>query len=251
MSDLGTPTNNGTASPASAVITTMSPLTLCVVPFRLTNGNLQVGIIHRLHEIWLPSGELAPEESLDNGARRIICGDDEGHIPAHGHDHYFEQLYTFGLDTHPLRQIVISYIALFRNADPATDEAEGDAVDWRPVRDVRLDRPIDRLVLDYAITRLRAKLGYTNIAFHLMPQTFTMTELQQAYECVLEHPVDKRNFRRRMTATGILEDTGEKRRDGSHRPAALYRFAARHDQAAYLTPPWATERLGSAAGGGD
>jgi hypothetical protein len=48
-----------------------------------------------------------------------------------------------------------------------------------------------------------------------------------------------------MTGTGILDDTGQKRRDGSHRPAALYQFASRDDQAAWLTPPWALERLGT------
>jgi hypothetical protein len=101
---------------------------------------------------------------------------------------------------------------------------------------------MDRRVLDYALMRLRAKLGYTNIAFHLLPPTFTLSELQLAYEAVLGHPVDKRNFRRRMIASGILDQLDEKRRDGSHRPAALYRFASRDDREAYLTPPWALER---------
>jgi hypothetical protein len=49
--------------------------------------------------------------------------------------------------------------------------------------------------------------------------------------------MDKRNFRRRMIASGILIDTGEQRREGSHRPAALYRFREQGDQASYLTPP--------------
>jgi 8-oxo-dGTP diphosphatase len=97
----------------------------------------------------------------------------------------------------------------------------------------------DRMVVDYAVVRLRAKLGYTTIAFHLLPETFTLTELQSAYETILDRPLDKRNFRRRMIASGMLEATDAKRRDGSHRPAALYRFRAEHDHAAYLTPPWA------------
>ncbi|MER3486816.1 MAG: NUDIX hydrolase, partial [Chloroflexota bacterium] len=87
----------------------------------------------------------------------------------------------------------------------------------------------DRKVIDYALMRLRAKIGYTNIAFHLLKDTFTLTELQKAYETILGRRLDKRNFRRRVIASGILEATPNKRRDGSHRPAALYRFRAEHD----------------------
>jgi 8-oxo-dGTP diphosphatase len=94
----------------------------------------------------------------------------------------------------------------------------------------------DQAVLDYALMRLRAKLGYTNIAFHLVPEKFTLPELQRAYESILLHPVDKRNFRRRILASGILTQTDEKRRDGSHRPAALYRFSSQEDHTSYLTP---------------
>src|SRR5690606_37800830 len=101
---------------------------------------------------------------------------------------------------------------------------------------------MERMVLDYALIRLRAKLGYTIIAFHLVPETFTLSELQQTYESILGHQVDKRNFRRRMIASGILLATQEKRREGSHRPAALYRFASPDDQSTYLTPPWATRQ---------
>jgi 8-oxo-dGTP diphosphatase len=96
----------------------------------------------------------------------------------------------------------------------------------------------DHQVLDYAVMRLRAKLGYTTIAFHLLPTTFTLTELQVAYETILGRRLDKRNFRRRMIASGILAATNDKRRDGSHRPAALYQFHAEQDATAYLTPPW-------------
>lgn len=237
MSDLGTPIDIPTI-PASGVDLSISPLALCVVPFRLTAGRLEVGTEQRGDLVLLPSGDPALEESLDDAARQIIC-DAPQHCPL-----YIEQLYTFSLNADSFRQIVISYVAIFRESVEMNASSRA-RLDWSSVRSVRLDRPLDRAVLGYAITRLRAKLGYTNIAFHLMPQSFTLTELQHAYECVLEHPVDKRNFRRRMTATGILDDTGEKRREGSHRPAALYRFASRDDQAAYLTPPWALERLDS------
>ena len=59
-----------------------------------------------------------------------------------------------------------------------------------------------------------------------------------AYQYILSERLDKRNFRRRMIASGILTPTLSKRRDGSHRPAALYRFRAGDDAGTYLTPPW-------------
>jgi 8-oxo-dGTP diphosphatase len=123
---------------------------------------------------------------------------------------------------------------LLQPQDDACDVSEGV---WRGVLGVNLANEADQAVLDYALIRLRAKLGYTNIAFHLLPEMFTLSELQRAYESILLHPVDKRNFRRRILASGILSQTDEKRRDGSHRPAALYRFASREDHTTYLTPP--------------
>jgi len=64
--------------------------------------------------------------------------------------------------------------------------------------------------------------------------------LQNVYEAVLDREVDKRNFRRMIHTAGVLEGTGETRREGSHRPARLYRFRATHDAETYLTPAWAT-----------
>jgi 8-oxo-dGTP diphosphatase len=97
----------------------------------------------------------------------------------------------------------------------------------------------DRMVVEYALVRLRAKLGYTNIAFHVLPERFTLSELQETYETILARRLDKRNFRRRMIASGILLSTGDQRREGSHRPATLYRFKPGDDRETYLTPPWA------------
>jgi 8-oxo-dGTP diphosphatase len=152
---------------------------------------------------------------------------------------YVEQLYTFSQSDGDDREIVISYLGLF---SPETFESgPSETLIWSPVHATTLVDEIERMVLDYAIVRLRAKLGYTNIAFNLVPSTFTLSELQLAYESILGQPMDKRNFRRRMIASGILTKTNETRRDGSHRPAALYRFSEREDHTSYLTSPWQSE----------
>ncbi len=80
-------------------------------------------------------------------------------------------------------------------------------------------------ILEYAMQRLRWKLEWTALGFLLLPAEFTLSELQKVYERVLDEPLDKRNFRRKMLATDVLEETGNIR-EGDHRPAKLYRFTA-------------------------
>jgi 8-oxo-dGTP diphosphatase len=210
-----------------------------VVLFTLSNGALLIATPTRSDFGGIPRGVPVRGESLDAAARRIVR--DAVHI----HEQYLEQLSTLSVTETPDRwSIIVGYIALVCSTDePKSSELlTWSAIDSRP----ELSES-DRMVIDYAVLRLRAKLGYTNIAFYLMPSLFTLTELQNAYETILDRRMDKRNFRRRMIASGILEETEEKRRDGSHRPAALYRFRADLDTASYLTPPWSDPADGPAA----
>jgi 8-oxo-dGTP diphosphatase len=77
--------------------------------------------------------------------------------------------------------------------------------------------------LDYALRRLRYKLEYTAIGFELLPDEFTLSELQGFYEIILGETLDKRNFRRRVLQAGIIEATN-RYRTGDGRPAQLYRY---------------------------
>lgn len=174
-------------------------------------------------ELALPTTVPAAHESLDSAAGRLITT----HFaqPAA----YIEQLYTFDNVCDDDRETNVTYIALF---SPTTS---GEFT-WVTPDSIPTLPGTTAEVLEYAFTRLRAKLEYTSIAFHLMADTFTLAELQLAYESILGIPLDKRNFRRRMTTSGMLEATGEKRREGPHRPAALYRFSGKTDRSSYLTP---------------
>ena len=67
------------------------------------------------------------------------------------------------------------------------------------------------------------------ISLQFMPARFTLTELQRAQELLIGESLDKRNFRKRMLASGLIEATGEKKRTGAHRPAGLYRVQDRSD----------------------
>lgn len=207
-------------------------LTIVVVPFRLSD--LRLDAAHRAGTRFgttLITGHAFAGESLDEAASRIVR--EWFGMPAQ----YIEQLYSLSVDREGHREVAIGYIVLFRQ-DADLRRAD-ERVVWSPVDHLLLHDETHRMVFDYALVRLKAKLGYTNIAFHLLPVMFTLSELQQTYETVLGHPVDKRNFRRRMVASGTLTKTAHMRRDGSHRPAALYQYVAQDDHAAYLTPSWA------------
>jgi 8-oxo-dGTP diphosphatase len=82
-------------------------------------------------------------------------------------------------------------------------------------------------IIRAARERLAAKLEYSTIAFQLMPEYFTLSELQQVYETICDRSIDKRNFRKRVLALEDVVPTERMRRNGSHRPARLYRYTAR------------------------
>jgi 8-oxo-dGTP diphosphatase len=97
---------------------------------------------------------------------------------------------------------------------------------WHPVEDLPPLAFNNERVIAQAVERVGAKLDYTNIAYGLLPDLFTIRELQTTYEAILRRPLDRRNFRKRMLSTGIIEATDELRRRGAHRPAQLFRFSS-------------------------
>jgi len=205
-------------------------LTVTIVPFQIRKGVFCIGTLRSPDgTVTLPSGPPDIREPLDAAAERLMQ-DVAGNPPA-----YMEQLYTISIERRDPWRIIVSYLVI---VPPDTDRPQENLV-WEDPERVDLRRETDRMLLGYAMIRVRAKLGYTNIALHLMPPEFTLTNLQGVYEQVLGRSLDKRNFRRRMIASRMLEGTGRFQREGSHRPAELYRFAADSDQSTYLTPPWA------------
>jgi 8-oxo-dGTP diphosphatase len=84
--------------------------------------------------------------------------------------------------------------------------------------------------LQTAIARLRGKIRYEPIGFELLPQNFTLSQLQKLYETVLNRPLDKRNFRKKILGMDLLVDTGEVESNVAHRAAKLYKF----DETRYL-----------------
>lgn len=200
-------------------------VTVDLVIFTLLDDELKVLLIRRAHPpfegCWtLPGGFVRIDESLEAAARRVL------HERGSAQDVYLEQLYTFG-DPHRdprARIITVTYFALV--SSDKVMEARGVAGPraWHPAYEPPPLGFDHASIIAYAIQRLRYKLEYTAVAFQLLGDLFTMTELQNAYEHILREPLDKRNFRRKLLSTGLLDETGEMR-SGGHRPARLYRFS--------------------------
>ena len=202
----------------------MAPAVVVVI-FTVLEGRLSVLLIERAAEPcrgeWaLPGGLLQPNETLDGAASRKL--QDETGLT----DVFLEQLYSFDATDEGNAGIVVAYFALL----PAAQARLRRELEWRPawhalraLGDLAFE---NERILEYARERLRNKLAYTNVAYSFLPRRFTLRDLQDVYEAILEEPVDKRNFRRRMVGLGIVRATNETRKEGAHRPARLYEFSS-------------------------
>jgi 8-oxo-dGTP diphosphatase len=214
-----------TAAPALAV--DVAVFTVLDHALRLLLVELQHGV---LAGQWaLPGGRVRVEDSLDRAARRELAAQTGLRSV------YLEQLYTFGSlrrDPHG-RVVSVAYLALVAPGDvpgPPRPSPKYAAVAWRRVAQLPPLAYDHATVVRTALARLRAKLGYTNLAFTLLPAAFTLGELQATYETVLGRTLDRRNFRKKVLALGLLRHLDRVRR-GPHRPAALYAFRHRRPMA--------------------
>ena len=207
-------------------------LTVDCAVFGFDEGDLKVLLIQRDLEPFagrwaLPGGFVRVNESLEDAARRELV--EETGLK----DIFLEQLYTFGaVDRDPRERIVsVAYYALVSLAEHSPQAAtDARQAAWFSVDDAP-DLAFDHEhILDIALARLRGKVRYEPIGFELLPAQFTLGQLQHLYEVILEEPLDKRNFRKKILGMGLLVDTGEIQKDVAHRAARLYRFDERKYQ---------------------
>lgn len=204
----------------------------CVI-FGFDEGELKILLIERnvepFKDWWaLPGYLVEQDESLDNAAERIL------YELTGLRGIYMDQFHTFGdVDRHPQgRVITVGYYAMIRlsgNKDlkpvPVTNYAK-KAV-WIPLND------LPKLAFDHdqifgrAFQKIRNRISYQPIAFELLPEKFTLTQLQHLYEVILNKKLDKRNFRKKMLNYGILKELDEKQKGVSYRAAKLYKFDRR------------------------
>jgi 8-oxo-dGTP diphosphatase len=200
-------------------------VTVDVVIFTLRQ-DLQVLLIRRKHppfcDHWaIPGGFVQMTESLETAALRELR--EETGVT----DVYLEQLYTFGdPDRDPrTRVITVAYFALVPDSALPPPQAGDDAADarWWSMYDLPTLAFDHAQILEYALTRLRYKLEYSAVGFELLPEKFTLSELQSAYEIILGESLDRGNFRKKLRKAAVVEPIREYRTTRG-RPARLYRF---------------------------
>lgn len=167
----------------------------------------------------LPGGGLPGDEELAAAAARTLR-ETTGLAPK-----YLEQLYTFGDPGRSAggRVVSVVYWALVESGE-ADLAVVGENVRWFPAdRLSRLAFDHNRIV-EYALWRLRTKVEYSRIAHAFLGETFTLSQLRDVHEAVLQKPIDPANFRRTIEASGSITDTGERVAGTRHRPPRLYRY---------------------------
>ncbi len=172
----------------------------------------------------VPGGIVHSCESLDEAAERVLAekaGVDGLHV---------EQLSTFGAIDRDARgrSISVAYFALVASDvfSPKTTDYYAD-IAWKRTDRLPAMAFDHKAIIAVAKNRLAAKLGYSNIAYALLPKEFTLSEFQCMYEAILGRSLDKRNFRKKIREIGLVAETGAVRRAGATRPAKLYAFSER------------------------
>lgn len=174
----------------------------------------------------LPGGFVREDEGLDQAARRILA---EKAGFAAGEGGWLEQLYTFGDPARDprMRTISVAYFALLPHARLAEAVSARGDLRLAPLVDGATSLAFDHAaILALAHERLKGKLAYTPIALALLPELFTLRDLQRVHEAITGTAFNKPAFRRRLLDTGWIEPTGQREIETTFRPAELYRRRA-------------------------
>lgn len=178
------------------------------------------------HQWALPGGFVQMDESLEEAARREL--QEETGVQGI----FLEQLYTFGdLGRDPRDRIIsVAYYALINLIDhPLQASTDAEDAAWYSIGNLPSLAFDHSQILKQAIQRLQGKVRYEPIGFELLPQKFTLTQIQQLYETILDHSLDKRNFRKKLLKMDLLIPLNERQTGVAHRAARLYQF----DQSKY------------------
>jgi 8-oxo-dGTP diphosphatase len=221
------------------LIESSCPVSVDLAVFTLEGRELSVLLRRRSDPpypgFWaLPGGLRCPGTSLDFQARSLqagITGVEGGWIEQLKTFHRPQQLDAGGNVVVPGRDprgdvLSVAYIAIVpvALAEDCAGEKDGAEQDWHPVRRLPVEMAFDhREVVDYAVRRLRSKVGYSSVGFQLLPSDFTISELQHVYEAVLGLSINRGNFWRRVVDRGVIEPTG-KERNVRGKKAYLFRF---------------------------
>lgn len=196
------------------------------VIFGFGEGALMVLLIKRgeepFRDYWALPGDLVyPEEDLRDAPLRVLT-------QLTGiTDMYLEQTKTFGkLGRHPSgRVITVAYLSLVNvNQVKLIPSSFANTVKWFPVKEIESLAFDHDEIFEYCLNSLKQSVKQRPIGFELLSNSFTLSDLQNLYEAILDTKLDKRNFRKKMLSMDILIDTNELQKGVAHRPARLFTF---------------------------
>ena len=198
-------------------------ITVDIVILTIKDDALQVLLVKRNNEPFkdkwaIPGGYVRMSENLDEAAMRVLK--EKTNVD----NIYLEQLYTFGDPLrHPVSRVITSaYFALIRAEDfNVVTTAE---LAWHKVSDLPPLAFDHKEIIQYSLKRTRERLEMCPVAYQLLNEKFTLTEMQKAYEMIMEKKLDKRNFRKKVITTDGLRELNEFSKSSSKRPARLYTF---------------------------
>lgn len=204
----------------------MQSISIDCIIFGFKEGKLHLLLVEHGEGIsagkWgVPGGWIKKEESLDEAANRLLkelTGLDKV---------YLEQLKAFGeVERFPGKRVItIAYYALIKEEDyeivPGFTASDAKWVDANQLPELIYDH---KEIVDYGKNHLQHKVKHEPIGFNLLPKKFTLLQLQELYEALLETKLDKPNFRRKILKMNLLINCKEKQQNVSHRAANLYRF---------------------------
>lgn len=169
---------------------------------------------------WSLIGDLvSADEDIEDAAKRVMN-------QYTSFDQFsLEQVYTFGtIDRHPLGRVIsTAYYTLFKFDEESLRQVD-DNHQWFDVKGLTGLAFDHDFILEKCLSKIRKSLRESPIGFSFLPEKFTLSELQNLYEVVLDFKLDKRNFRRKLKKLDLLIDTEELQTEVSHRPAKLYKF---------------------------
>lgn len=173
----------------------------------------------------LPGGfiDMEKDKDLEATAKRKLFEKTGVKTP------YVEQVLTTGNLKRDKRgwSISIAYFALIDASKiKLIKDDSSEEIQWFPLVEIMKKNGLafdHKKILKACHERLVQKVEYTSLPIHLLPEHFTLTELQRVFEIILDKPVAKKSFRKRIIDADILEETGQMKK-GSHRPAMLYKL---------------------------
>ena len=222
----------------------------CII-FGFNQAELKVLLLHAKYAgLWaLPGGFILQDEHMDDAAQRILkqrTGVDDIFMQQF---HVFSQpdrstkkinkqfLKNIGIDVEQSwmfdRFITVGYTALvdFTQVQPVADNFSTDCT-WFNIHDIP-EMLLDHAdILAKALENLRVQLNYHPVGYNLLPEKFTMPELQKLYETILDRTLDRRNFQRKIVSTGILKRLDETKKGVAHKAPYYYKFDLRKYQKA-------------------